>query len=146
MAGDEVSKAQFLVQAARRRQTGSFIIVALFVSSLALGACGTATHAAPQNHSITGAQAWNYVGQTKTVRYYVAYTGSSSAGTEFLDQKVHYTNGFITTIFASGVANFPTEPAQAYYGHTIDVTGTISIHSNYVEIIASSPSQIQIVS
>ena len=36
MAGDEVSKAQFLVQAARRRQTGILIIVSLLVCSLVI--------------------------------------------------------------------------------------------------------------
>ena len=92
--------------------------------------------------AISPAQAWDHVGQTETVRYYVSYTGSSSAGTEFLDQYQNYTSGFITTIFANDVPSWPNDPGITYLDHTIIVTGTISVYNGYVEIIAYTPSQI----
>ena len=102
------------------------------------------TTTTPQPVSISADEASNFIGSTKTVKYFVTYTGSSNAGTEFLDQKVDYKNGFATVIFASDVSNFPQDPIAKYGHHTILVTGEIQTYNGMVEIVASNPSQISI--
>ena len=100
------------------------------------------TTTSPQPSVISASDASSFIGQTKTVRFHVAYTHTDSAGTEFLDQDVDYTQGFIVTIFSSEVANFPTDPASTYDGQTIDVTGPISTYDGYTEIL--NPTRIQV--
>ena len=129
-------------------------VIALFVyiiertlpkTSPSAAAPTTVLPSSSPSETISPSQAWSHVGQTETVQYYVSYTGSSSAGTEFLDQYQNYTSGFITTIFASDVPSWPIDPGATYLDHTINVTGTITVYDGYVEIVAYEPNQISIV-
>lgn len=92
---------------------------------------------------IPAPQAVNHLNQFETVRVNIAYTFTDSAGTEFLDQYANYTSGFVVCIFSSDLANFPVNPATAYWGSTIDVTGLVTTYNGYVEIL--NPSRIQVV-
>ena len=130
---------------AKERAPVKVIATLCFVlGGLSLGACGTngAVNSAPaiphsneKTKTISGAQAWNHVGQLETVEFHVAYAFTDNAGTEFLDQKVHYTQGFVVTIFASDLGRFTSDPVSSFDGQTIEATGTISTYGSYVEIL-----------
>lgn len=96
----------------------------------------------PGSVTITGAQARNHIGQFETVKFNVAYTYTDSSGTEFLDQYVHYQNGFVVTIYASALGSFSFDPASACLYQTIKVSGYVSTYANFVEIL--NPVAIQI--
>ena len=93
--------------------------------------------------AISPSQAFRYVGTRKTVAFLSLYTYTDSAGTEFLDQKVDYTDGFVVLIPVADVSGFSFDPASTYRSTTISVTGTIQLYHEYAEIIVTDPSQIQ---
>ena len=81
-------------------------------------------------------------GQIETVRFRVARTYTTSAGTEFLDEKQDYTNGFVVTIFSSDTGRFEADPASTPIGSEVDVTGRIQKYDGYWEIL--NPSSIHV--
>src|SRR5665213_1871171 len=94
----------------REQAVRTSLAFVLILSGIALSACGndgpaksidTNSPTSRNSGTITAAQAWNHVGQLETVQFHVAYAFTDSAGTEFLDQKVDYTHGFVVTIYAS---------------------------------------------
>jgi micrococcal nuclease len=89
-------------------------------------------------------QAANYVGQSKTVEGTIVRTYVSSKGTVFLDFHDPYQGYFEVTIFSSDVKNFPFSPASFYLNKEVRVTGTIELYQGAPEIIAHSPSQIEV--
>ena len=89
-------------------------------------------------------QAANYVGQSKTVEGIIVRTYVSSKGTVFLDFHDPYQGYFQVTIFASDVKNFQFSPASFYLNKEVRVTGTIELYQGAPEIIAHSPSQIEV--
>ncbi len=91
---------------------------------------------------ITPSAAPSHLGETETVRFYVARTYTDSDGTEFLDQCQNYASCFVVTIYASDLASFPSDPASTYLYDTVDVTGTISYYGGYYEIL--NPTGIQV--
>jgi hypothetical protein len=92
--------------------------------------------------TLTAAQSWNYPGDTKTVRFQVAYTGSDSQGDEFLDPKQDDTTGLVAVVFGENVASFGSHPIALYGGQTFAMTGKTSSYDGHPQIIVSSPSQI----
>lgn len=99
--------------------------------------------AAPPSY-IVPSQVPNFDGKYETVRFHVANTYTDANGTEFLDQYVSYTSGFVVTIYSSNVYNYPSDPATEFAGKTVDVTGAISYYDDYYEIL--NPSAIVAVS
>jgi hypothetical protein len=96
------------------------------------------------NGAISPSQALQDVGTYQTVLFHVTYTHTDNAGTEFLDQKTDYTNGFVVVIFASTVGKFSDDPANTYLNETISVSGTIKFYDNeYAEIVVNDPSQVR---
>jgi len=89
-------------------------------------------------------QAASYVGQSKTVEGTIVRTFVSSKGTMFLDFHDPYQGYFQVTIFASDVKNFPSSSASFYLNKEVRVTGTIELYQGAPEIIAHSPSQIEV--
>ena len=89
-------------------------------------------------------QAANYVGQSKTVEGIIVRTYVSSKGTVFLDFHDPYQGYFQVTIFSSDVKNFAFSPASFYLNKEVRVTGTIELYQGAPEIIAHSPSQIEV--
>jgi hypothetical protein len=124
------------------------VFLLLPVLSLVAG-CSTDTSGGSSNQLpygvISPKEAWSQIGKTETVRYHVSKTGSTNSGTEFLDEKLNYKNGFVTVIFSNVLDRFPMDPTAKYEGKTIDVTGTIKQYGGYVEILAFDPSQIHLV-
>jgi DNA/RNA endonuclease YhcR with UshA esterase domain len=89
-------------------------------------------------------QAASYIGQSKTVEGTIVRTYASSKGTVFLDFHDPYQGYFEVTIFASDVKNFPFSPVSFYLNKEVRVTGTIEMYQGAPEIIAHSPSQIEV--
>ena len=92
---------------------------------------------------VNATQAGNYLGQVRSVRVHIDYTFTDPAGTEFLDQFVNYASGFVVCIYSGDLGNFTTDPASAYQGDTIDVTGTVSSYGGYFEIL--NPTKIKVI-
>ncbi len=98
----------------------------------------------PNANVVSYLQAANYVGQSKTVEGTIVRTYVSSKGTVFLDFHDPYQGYFEVTIFASDVKNFQFSPASFYLNKEVRVTGTIELYQGAPEIIAHSPSQIEV--
>jgi hypothetical protein len=81
-------------------------------------------------------------GLTATVKLHVALASKDDSGTEFLDQKVNYTKGFVVTIFANDIWLHEPNPVRACNHRTIYVTGEISQYNGYYEIL--NPTSIKI--
>jgi len=79
---------------------------------------------------------------TSTVKLYVAFAYRDGSGTEFLDQKVNYTKGFVVAIFANDIWTHEPNPVRACDHMTIYVTGNISQFNGYYEIL--NPTSIKI--
>ena len=101
--------------------------------------CGDADTICPED-------ALNYIGEKKTVRFFVKKSFDSGKAV-FLnsenDYKVPY--NFTAVIFSKNRRRFPDAPADHYRGMTVDVTGNIKEYEGRAEIILKKVQQIIIV-
>lgn len=90
--------------------------------------------------------ALNYIGQYKTVRFFVKKSYDSGKAV-FLNNKNNFEDpdNFTAVIFESDKNKFPPQPADIYSGKTIDVTGIIKEYKGRAEIILKDKSQIRII-
>jgi len=84
-----------------------------------------------------------YVGQTKTVEGIIVRT-FRSGNAIFLDFHDPYQGYFMVVIFKSDWSNFKCQPEVFYKGKEIRVTGLIKTYQGSPEIIATSPTQIEV--
>ncbi len=89
----------------------------------------------------------NYIGKHRTVRFFVRKSYDSGKAV-FLNSKNNFKDpdNFTAVIFEADKNNFPTDPADFYWGKTIDVTGKIKKYKKRAEIILKDSSQIKILS
>ncbi len=111
------------------------------------GSSGVAT--ACQN-AISWDKAYEHVGERATVRGPVKsprYASGSRGQPTFLNVGRPYPDPdrFTVVIWGEDRGNFPSPPEQAYDGETICVTGLIETYQGGPQIIADSPSDIEIV-
>ena len=92
---------------------------------------------------VNWADANKYVGQTKTVEGTIVRT-YRSASAIFLDFHDPYQGYFMVVIFKSDWANFKFQPEIFYKNKEVRVTGLIKTYQGSPEIIASSPTQIEV--
>ena len=92
---------------------------------------------------INWADAGKYLGQTKTVEGIIVRTYRSSNAI-FLDFHDPHQGYFMVVIFKSDWANFKFQPEIFYKNKEVRVTGLIKIYQGSPEIIASSPTQIEV--
>ena len=100
--------------------------------------------------AISWDDAYQHVGERATVQGPVKsprYAESSSGQPTFLNIGRPYPDPdrFTIVIWGDDRGNFPTAPEQAYDGKTICVTGLIESYQGGPQIIADSPSDIEIV-
>jgi len=88
-------------------------------------------------------EAWEHIGEIRTVEYYVANPYRSGKGNVFLNEKKDYKTGFTTVIFAVSVNNFG-DPIALYGYKTVRTTGLIKMYHGHPEIIVDNPNQIGI--
>lgn len=90
-------------------------------------------------------KAINHIGKVKTVRFFVRKSYDSGKAV-FLNSKNNFQDyaNFTAVIFTVDRHKFPKEPAEYYWGRTIDVTGKIREYKGRAEIILNHPSQIKI--
>lgn len=88
----------------------------------------------------------NSIGKYKTVRFFVKKSYDRGKAV-FLNSKNNFNDydNFTAVIFEKDKNKFPTEPADYYWGKTVDVTGKIKEYEGRAEIILERPSQIKIV-
>ena len=87
--------------------------------------------------------AGKYVGQVKTVEGIIVRT-YRSANAIFLDFHDPYQGYFMAVIFKSDWANFKCQPELFYKNKEVRVTGMIKTYQGSPEIVASSPTQIEV--
>ena len=119
----------------------------LIATSALVTACGSSSGPSASQLPpgvISPAEAWKHLGEKTTVRFHVGYTGSSSAGSEFLDEKVDYRHGFVAVIYSNVVGNFGSDPIATYGGRTVDVTGYLKLYDGHPEVELFEPDQIQL--
>ena len=102
-------------------------------------ACGKTEILCPED-------ALNHIGKQKTVRLFVKKSYDSGK-TVFLNSKNNYEDydNFTAVIFDADRKKFSPEPAEFYWGKTVDVTGKIKEYKGRAEIILENSSQIKIV-
>ncbi|HCC68439.1 MAG TPA: hypothetical protein DEP99_00915, partial [Nitrospiraceae bacterium] len=90
-------------------------------------------------------EASNYISKAKTVRFFVRKSHDSGKAI-FLNSKNNFEDpdNFTAVIFRDNRYKFPKEPAEYYWGRTIDVTGRIKEQEGRAEIVLKNPSQIKI--
>lgn len=100
--------------------------------------CGKDKTICPEN-------ALKYIGKHMIVRFFVRKSYDSSKAI-FLNSKNDYSDydNFTAVIFAENKNKFPGEPADYYWGKTIDVKGEIKEYKGRAEIILENPSQIRV--
>jgi micrococcal nuclease len=88
----------------------------------------------------------NHIGKKKTVRFFIEKSHDSGKAV-FFNSKNNYTDpdNFTVVIFKEDKDKFPDEPADFYWGKTVDVTGIIKEYKGRAEIILKDNSQIKIV-
>jgi len=99
-----------------------------------------------QEEVICPEDAINHIGELKTVRFFVKKSHDSGR-TIFLNSKNDFTepDNFTAVIFKKDMDKFPPDPADFYWGKTVDVTGVIKKYEGRAEIILKNASQIRIV-
>ena len=125
--------------------------VGLAMMTLVVAGCSTGNNgsassgptSAPVVNAISPSEAGSHLGTNQTVAFHVGYTYVDSNGTEFLDQYVNYTSGFVVVIFSDVVAQFQNDPASTYSNQNVAVSGTIQTYGGYYEIVVNDPSQVQ---
>jgi micrococcal nuclease len=99
-----------------------------------------------KEQTICPEDATRYIGQYKTVRFFVkkAY---DSGKTIFLNSKNNFKDpdNFTAIISNDDKKNFPPDPEDFYWGKTVDVTGKITEYKGRAEIILKDIKQIRIV-
>lgn len=100
--------------------------------------CGRDKTICPEN-------ALKYIGKHMIVRFFVKKSYDSNKAI-FLNSKNDYNDydNFTAVIFAGDKNKFPGEPADYYWGKTIDVRGEIKEYKGRAEIILENPSQIRV--
>ncbi len=90
--------------------------------------------------------ALNYIGQYKTVRFFVTKSYDSGKAI-FLNSKNDFKgyDNFTAVIFNSARRKFPSQASAFYMGRTVDVFGKIKEYQGRAEIILKKRSQIKIV-
>ena len=105
------------------------------------------TQGAKWTSSDVGVVSWEdagkHVGQTKTVEGVIVRT-YRSANAIFLDFHDPYQGYFMVVIFKSDWANFKCQPEVFYKNKEVRVTGMIKTYQGSPEIVASSPTQIEV--
>ncbi len=94
---------------------------------------------------ISTKEAWNHIGETLCVEYYVASPFQSTKGNVFLNEKSAYKTGFTAVIFSSALSRFNGNPVSLYGNKTIQVSGNIRTYQDHPEIIVNDPSQISVI-
>jgi len=86
-----------------------------------------------------------HIGEYRTVRFFVRKSYNSGKAV-FLNSKNDFRDpdNFTAVIFEENKNKFPKEPADYYWGKTIDVRGKIVEHEGRAEIILERPYQIKI--
>jgi hypothetical protein len=84
-----------------------------------------------------------YVGQVKTVEGVIVRT-YRSANAIFLDFHDPYQGYFMVVIFKSDWGNFKCQPEVFYKNKEVRVTGMIKTYQGSPEIVASSPTRIEV--
>jgi micrococcal nuclease len=110
------------------------------------GNCGTAGNTENSSSPVCPEDAINHIGRQKTVRFFVKKSYDSGKAV-FLNSKNNFEDddNFTAVIFETNRGNFPPEPAEFYWGKTVDVTGKIKEYKERAEIILKNSSQIKIV-
>ena len=73
----------------------------------------------PASNCFTAQEAWNHIGETGCVKFYVASPYRSSKDNVFLNEKSDYKNGFTAVVFSSATPNdlsliHISEPTRPY--------------------------------
>lgn len=92
---------------------------------------------------ISWSDAGRYVGQLKTVEGTIVLTRRITTAI-FLDFHDPYQGYFYVVIFTSDWSNFKCQPEVFYKNKEVRVTGQIKLYQGSPEIIASSPTQIEV--
>ncbi|MBI4688026.1 MAG: thermonuclease family protein [Nitrospirae bacterium] len=98
-----------------------------------------------QDKTICPDDARKHIGKYKTVRFYAAKS-YDSGNAVFLNSKNDFkdADNFTAVIFKEDKRKFSKDPADYYWGKTIDVSGKISEKEGRAEIILQRQSQIKI--
>ena len=96
-----------------------------------------------QLECITADEAWEHIGDTGCVEYFVSNPYKSRKGNVFLNEKRDYKNGFTTAIFNKSIGMFDN-PIDDYGDETIQTTGLIKMYKGHPEIIVDDFSQIKV--
>jgi micrococcal nuclease len=101
--------------------------------------CGKAETICPKD-------AINHIGQHKTVRFFIEKSYDSGK-VIFLNSKNNFKDydNFTAVIFEADKNKFPPQPADFYWGKTVDITGRIKEYKGRAEIILEDISQIKII-
>lgn len=90
-------------------------------------------------------QAGNYIGRPVLAQGYVAEAYLSENKNLFLNfGKGYPDNCFVAVIFESDLKSFGREPAGAYAGKIIRISGTVNEYQGKPEIILKNPNQIEV--
>jgi hypothetical protein len=106
-------------------------------SALAI-TCGQADTICPED-------AARHAGVKKTVRFFVKKSFDSGKAV-FLNSENDHTlpHNFTAVIFTDDRGRFPEDPADYYWGRTVDVTGVIRKYKGRAEIILENLSQMTV--
>lgn len=98
----------------------------------------------PAQEVIMYDHAEEYVGKTGTVEGTIMGTDRFSSNTVFLNFHDPYKGYFTVVIFSSDLSKFTFDPEKFYLHKEVRVTGQIQLYQGAPEIIARSPSEIEV--
>ena len=108
----------------------------------------SAAQAPAQQRTLTTAEAKDHVGEIATVCGVVAsarYAASSRGQPTFLNLDQPYPSQVFTlVVWGADRGNFPESPESAYRGKRICVTGPIGVYRGTTQIVARSPTVVQL--
>ncbi len=95
--------------------------------------------------TICPGDAINHIGEQKTVRFFIKKSYDNGK-TVFLNSKNNFTDpdNFTAVIFKKDKGKFMPEPADFYWGETVNITGIIKKYRGRAEIILKTSFQIKI--